>query len=193
MRKTVFLFAFIFSLFILEIGTTSGNTERNKPMMAIDTITIKTVKSEVRDSLAWDIAKASFYDSKDASQTKSGGDGIEASGRRIKSGSIAFGSPLTETFIKKGLIVFIQIKNCNVVTPYGKGIFRVDDAMASRFSNKKDKFYIDFFHKDVNSKQRQMGRFKVKFRIFKITKPDGGIIPPSGFFISVQGKALIKT
>jgi len=183
MKKTVFLFVFIFSLFALEIGTTSGSTERNKPMVGIDTITIKTVKSEsVNDSLAWKMARASFYDSRDTSQTKKDCDGIGASGRKIKSGSIALGSPLAEVFLRKGLLVFIQIKDCDVVTPYGKGIFRVDDTMAPRFSNRKDKFYIDFFHKDVNSKQKHLGRFKVKFRIFKVIKPDGDL-SSSGFLV----------
>lgn len=188
MKKTVFLFVFIFSLFALEIGTTSGSTERNKPMMGIDTITIKTVKSEaVVDSLVWKNAEGTYYNPKDKSQTKRNPDGKGTSDRRIKSGSVALGSPLTKTFLSKQFIVFIQIKDCSLITPYGKGIFRVDDAMGTRFSNKDDKFFIDFYHKDVNSKQKHKGRFKIKFRFFKIITPDGEEILPSGVFIFSMG------
>jgi len=182
MKKTVFLFVFIFSLFALEIGTTSGSTERNKPMMMIDTTIIKTVKAESEDSLAWNKAEGSYYNPYAASQTKKNPDGKGTSGETIKSGSVAFGSILTKTLLNKGFIVFIQVKDCDIVTPHGKGIFRVDDMMGSRYNNKKNKFYIDFFHKDVNSKQKHLGRFKVKFRIFKVIRPDGDL-SSSGFFV----------
>jgi len=188
MKKKVFLFIFIFSLFIVELGVVrgSGNMERNKPM-ELEKPAPKTVKDEVvnDDSLIWVTARASYYNSRDISQTKKGCDGIGAFGRRIRSGSIAFGSPITESFITKKSIVFIQIKDCDVVTPYGKGIFRIDDTMAPRF-NQKDKFFIDFYYKDISSKQKRHGVFLVKFRIYKIINSDGDELSPSVFFVAVQ-------
>jgi hypothetical protein len=115
----------------------------------------------------WQTAKASYYNSKDPSQTKNNCNGVGAFGRRIKSGSIAMGSHLAKDLNKKGIVVFIQVKNCNIVTPYGKGIFRVDDTMAKRYS-KNNAFHIDFFYKDLSYKQKQCGRFVIEFRIFKI-------------------------
>jgi hypothetical protein len=188
MRKSVFLFISIFSLFTIELGTTSGSTKLDKPMMVMDTIAIKTVKSEaVVDSLVWKNAEGTYYNPKDRSQTKKNPDGKGTSDRRIKSGSVALGSSLTRTFLNKQFIVYIQIKDCSLITPYGKGIFRVDDAMGTRFSNKDDKFFIDFYHKDVTFKQKQIGRFKIKFRVYKIITPDGKEISPSGFFITSRG------
>lgn len=186
MRKFVFLFVFIFSLFVIEIVITSGTTKTDKPKGIIEKYTPKTVKEKaVSDSsLAWKTARASFYDSRDTSQTKKDCNGIGASGREIKSGSIALGSSLTESFIKKGLVVFIEIKDCDIVTPYGKGIFRVDDAMAKRF-NRKGKYYIDFFSGDVNSHQKRLGRFKIKFRIYKIEKTAADGTTTSCFLLGV--------
>ncbi len=144
--------------------------ERDKLMESKDEESAipKTVEDEVKKVvLDWHTASASYYDSQDPEQTRSDCDGVGAFGNLIKSGSVALGSTFTETFRKNGMEVFIQIKGFNIVTPYGKGIFRVDDAMADRF-NRKNHFYIDFFHEDLTLKRKLQGRFKVLFKIVKI-------------------------
>ena len=133
------------------------------------TLIAKAQDKSIDTLSGWQKAKASYYNSKDPSQTKSNCNGVGAFGRRIKSGSIAMGSHLAKDLNKKGIVVFIQIKNCNIVTPYGKGIFRVDDVMAQKY-NKNNAFHIDFFYKDLDSKHKRLGRFIVEFRIFKIVK-----------------------
>jgi len=151
MKKNLFLSIFIFSVFFSIFSTISAKDRK------IETLS------------GWQKAKASYYDSKDPSQTKDNCNGIGAFGRRIKSGSIAMGSSFTKDFRKNGMKVFIQVKNCNVVTPYGKGIFRVDDVMAKKYNNKKT-FHVDFFYKDLDSRHKRLGRFKIEFRIYKIVK-----------------------
>ena len=133
------------------------------------TLTAKAQDKSMDTLSGWQKAKASYYNSNDPSQTKSRCNGVGAFGRRIKSGSIAMGSNLAKNLNKKGIVVFVQVKNCNIVTPYGKGIFRIDDTMAQRY-NKNDTFHIDFFYKDLNLKQKRLGRFIVEFRIYKIVK-----------------------
>lgn len=123
----------------------------------------------------WKVAEASYYY---PSRMNNGYGGYGATGRRIKTGSIAVGSHFfKENFIKKGNIVYIQIKDSDVITPYGKGVFRVDDLMGPRYNNrrKKDNFFIDFFYKDVNREHRKAGRFNVMFRIYKILNIPGAI------------------
>lgn len=107
----------------------------------------------------------------DARQTKKNPDGKGAFGRKIKSGSIAFGSDQTEIWRKGKKTVFIKIirKGFNVKTPYGLNIFRIDDAMNKRY-RKAGVYYIDFFSKDLNKKHKKLGRFNVEFTIYKITK-----------------------
>lgn len=173
MRNVVFLFVFIFSLFLPAINTTGnhGSTKTDKLLEPkVTKPAPKTLEENVIEAFSnWQTAKASYYDSQDSNQTKSDCDGIGAFGRIIESGSIAFGSMITKTFKDRGLEVFIEVKDLHVVTPYGKGIFRIDDVMASRH-NKENSYYIDFFQDDLNSKQKRLGRFKVKFRIIKIVK-----------------------
>lgn len=163
--KKVFLFVFIFSLFAFSLNI-SGNTETDKTKEFIvenDTINSKIVEvnDSVSDSLVWKKAEASYYNPMQISRH-----GLGASGRKIRSGSIALGSTFTKNFIKKE-IVFIEVKDCDIVTPYGKGIFRVDDMMHPRYSSKEDKYFIDFFYGDVSSRQKRLGRFKIEFRILK--------------------------
>lgn len=185
MRKVFsFLFVFIFLSPIIKLGS-SINTKTDKSVELTQKRMLDStfVKEEViGDILGWKTAKASYYDSNDPKQTKIDCDGVGASGRRIKSGSIALGSTFTKNFIKKDIVVFIQVKDCNIITPYGKGIFRVDDMMNHRYNNKDDHFFVDFFHEDVNSKQKRLGRFQIEFRVFKIVKPDNDNLSLSGFF-----------
>jgi hypothetical protein len=118
----------------------------------------------------WLTAQASFYDPLDSTQTKSNVDGIGASNREIKSGSIALGSTFAEQYVKAGIEVYIEICNLgiDIMTPYGKNIFRVDDLMAKQFRNKVGKCYLDFFHGDLTAEYKRLGRFDVKFRVIKI-------------------------
>lgn len=178
----MFVFIFLSSISIVE--SESRNTETDKTngfIVKKDTINSQIVKEETSDSIYWEEAKASFYDSKDPSQTKSNCDGRGASGRMIRSGSIALGSTFTKSLLRKKEILFIQVKGCEIITPYGKGIFRVDDMMNDRYNNKKDKYFIDFYHGDVSSKQRRLGRFKIRFRLIKKITPDNDTLLLSGF------------
>lgn len=118
----------------------------------------------VVDTSTWHRASASHYNALDSSQTKENPDGVGAFGRRIRSGSIALGSSITKTLIKKNLVAFIEVEGLeDVETPYGKGIFRVDDSMGDKFS-KNDKFYVDFNQHDLNQELKRRGRFKIRFR-----------------------------
>lgn len=167
----VFLFVFIFSMFSPLAINVGGNikTDKSKKEVENKKSIPKTVKDiRIEDISGWHTARASYYDSKDSSQTREDCNGVGALGRRVKSGSIALGSSFTDELKKEGVVVFVQVKNLNVITPYGKAIFRVDDLMAERF-NKKG-FHIDFFYEDLDSKHKLLGRFKVKFRIYKIAK-----------------------
>ena len=167
MKIQVFLFVFIFSIFTPNIVNLGGNMKTDKREVVVKKAISKTAKEGIEALSGWHTAKASYYDSQDSSQTRDDCNGIGALGRRIKSGSIALGSSFTEE-LKKEKVIFIQVKNCKVKTPYGKGIFRIDDLMAKRF-NKKG-FHIDFLQKDLDSKHKLLGRFRIKFRIYKVTK-----------------------
>ena len=172
MKEIVFLFVLIFSP-VVNITGSHGKTETDKLMEKVGeekvfATTPKTVKDVVEVLSSWHTANASYYNSNDSSQTREDCDGVGAFGHLIKSGSIALGSSYTETFRDRGMEVFIQIKGFNAMTPYGRGIFRVDDIMSDRF-NKRNRYYIDFFHKDLSLKHKLMGRFKVKFKIVRIS------------------------
>ncbi len=171
MRYMVFLFVFIFSP-VMSITTGSHGSLKTDKLMELRTdmkpVAPKTVEDSIKEVFSnWQVASASFYDSKDSTQTREDADGVGAFGRTIKSGSIALGSSFAEIFRDNDLSVYIQIKDFNIVTPYGKGIFRVDDIMASKH-NRKGKFRIDFNQDDLNTHYKRKGRFKVKFRILKI-------------------------
>jgi hypothetical protein len=170
MKEIVFLFVFVFSPVAIITGS-HGKSERDKLMEKVEekvSTTPKTVEGKVLEAFSsWHTASASYYNSNDSSQTREDCDGVGAFGHLIKSGSIALGSSYTETFRNEGMKVFIQIKGFNTMTPYGKGIFRVDDVMHERF-NKGNRYYIDFFHKDLSLKYKLLGRFRVKFKIVRI-------------------------
>lgn len=175
MRKIVFLFVFSFSIFLPIMSVTGdyGSTKTDKLLEPEKEILVpKTVEDSILSVFSeWQTAKASYYDSQDSAQTRPNANGVGAFGHMIKSGSIALGSSFTKSFCDKRMEVFIQIKDFNIVTPYGKGIFRVDDIMP--FDDKlKGKFFIDFYHKDMSFNQKQQGRFKVKFKIIKILTAD---------------------
>lgn len=153
MKKQFILFLLILIPFSFSLNTLKEVHKQKKFIPS-------TKKEEI-----WHTAQASYYDSKDEDQT---GDttGIGASGRIIKSGSIAFGSIYTEKILKRNKVIYIKVKDMNVMTPYGKGVFRVDDLMADEY-NKKGHYYIDFYHEDLSERLKEKGRFKVKFKIIE--------------------------
>lgn len=166
----VFLFIFIFS----PVAIVSGNIGKTEIGKSLELVNLKPIPKTVKDTIVnelsdWQTAECSYYDPLDSSQTKANPDGIGTSMRKIESGSIGFGSSFTKNFIRDSLYVFIQVKDCNIITPYGKGIFRVDDMMRGRY-NKEGKFYIDFFHEDLSLKLKRQGRFSVEFRVYKIVE-----------------------
>lgn len=172
MKKiSVFLFTLIF--FSPELGNSSVISEK------IKNIGISKIKESVKDhskdnsfrvdnldlnDTSWHKAQASYYDPIDHSQTKENPDGVGAFGRKINSGSIALGSKFTKAFIKKDVTVFIEVKELShIKTPYGYGIFRVDDRMGDRFT-KDNKFFVDFYRRDLPEELRRLGRFRISFR-----------------------------
>lgn len=163
MKKYLFLFLLI-GLFLMAYAPEGNNeVKKNKMLENID-----EVLTTYGRNLYWLQAEASYYDPMDPKQTKENPDGIGAFGRRIVSGSVAMGSPQAKSFRKKKSVVFIKIKDLDVHTPYGKGIFRVDDLMNERYQDKKGEYYIDFFEKDLNAYYLKRGRFKVSFKYHKI-------------------------
>ena len=156
MKKLVFLFGLVFSPLAFCVSGHVGNPESDKlngseALVAPET---KTVREEsVCDSLAiaiqtlsdWQFASGSYYDPKDTTQTKVGCDGKGAFERMIQSGSIALGSSFTKFFVenKKEMEVLIET-NLNVMTPFGKGIFRLDDKMGKSYSMNSHNYFLDF-------------------------------------------------
>ncbi len=189
MRCLVLLFIFTFSPLAFNVSGSIGKLEIDKLQeLGNSEPVLKTAKDELIEVFSeWKIAEASYYDPKDSNQTKKDCDGIGALERTIGSGSISLGSSFTEIIRKEGMQVFIQVKDFNVMTPYGKGIFRVDDIMANRY-NKSDKFHIDFFHEDLSLKHKRQGRFKIMFKIIKIQMADSH----QPFFLFGRGPTSTK-
>lgn len=180
MKKLVFLFCLVFSpLALLCVSGHVGNPELDKlngseALVAPET---KTAKEELPcDSLAiairtlsdWQVASGSYYDPKDTLQTKPECDGKGAFERMVQSGSIALGSSFTKFFVnkKKEMEVLIET-NLKVVTPFGKGIFRLDDKMGKSYSIDGN-YFLDFHEENLTKELILTGRFKVLFRIYEI-------------------------
>lgn len=107
--------------------------------------------------------EASYYNPTNPKETREGTDGTGAYGRKIEPGSVAFGNRFLHNVLKKGEQVFVQVKGFeDVKTPYGNGIFRVDDTMNERY-NKKGQFNIDFHPQDFGDRKKK-GRFPIEFR-----------------------------
>lgn len=178
MKNLVLLFIFIFSPLAFNASGSYGKTEIGKiKVLGNSEPILKTTEEEIKcDSLSiaiktlseWQTASGSYYDPKDTSQTKLNCDGKGSFERMIQSGSIALGSSFTKFFVEKKEEMEILIEtNLNVVTPFGKGIFRLDDKMGKSYS-KKDHFFLDFHKENLTSRLKRIGRFKVNFRIYKI-------------------------
>lgn len=175
--KKISVFLFILIFFPPELGN-SKVLKSNLKNIGTSKIKESVVEDHSKDNsfrvdnldlndTTWHKAQASYYDPKDQSQTKENPDGIGAFGRKINSGSIALGSKFTKAFIKKDATVFIEVKELShIKTPYGYGIFRVDDRMGNRFS-KSNKFFVDFYQYDLPEKLKRLGRFKISFRFIQ--------------------------
>ena len=172
--KKISVFLFILIFFSPELGNSGVISEKIKNI-GISKIKESVVEDHSKDNsfrvdnldlndTTWHKAQASYYDPIDQSQTKENPDGVGAFGRKINSGSIALGSKFTKAFIKKDATVFIEVKELShIKTPYGYGIFRVDDRMGDRFT-KDNKFFVDFYRRDLPEELRRLGRFRVSFR-----------------------------
>ncbi len=178
MRRFSFLFFFVFSPAVFNTVGHNGSPEKDKQEEVEVTVAPQNVNLEVSsDSLSiaiktlsdWQTASGTYYDPKDSSQTRSGTDGKGSFGRMVQSGSIALGSTFTKFFLqeKERIKVYIEIKNLNVVTPFGKGIFRLDDSMGKCPSSPND-FFLDFHEGNLTNHLKRAGRFNVVFRIHRI-------------------------
>lgn len=113
----------------------------------------------------WQDGEASYYNATDPNQTREGTDGTGAYGRKIAPGSVAFGNRVFHDALKKGETILIRVEGMeNVETPYGKGVFRIDDTMNPRY-NQQGKFNIDFNPEDLSKAQVSKGRFPIKWKI----------------------------
>jgi len=174
MKRFFILFVLIFIVVTNPLSMVGENVNLDrfrenclKHFLLIDSYS-SLEKEIIRDfSNNWIEAEASYYDPYDSIQTRKDTNGEGAFGRKISYGSIALGSDITQKLKQENLVMFVEIKDCNILTPYGKGIFRVDDKMASRYS-KKDKYYIDFYQGDLDWSHKKKGRFKKQFRVHKL-------------------------
>lgn len=175
--KKIFVFLLVFIFFLPKTG--GSGLPKNIGTNKKEFVYSKTVShfsnllgadyDFVVDTTAWHRASASFYDPHDSTQTKNDSNGIGAFGRRVSSGSIALGSSLTKILIKKGLVAFVEVRDLkHIKTPYGDGVFRVDDRMGDKFSI-QNKFYVDFNQHDLTKGLRRLGRFNISFRFKFIT------------------------
>jgi len=131
---------------------------------------IQNIKDPVEKKLAsnWTTGEGTFYDPNDPNQTKPNPDGIGAYGRKIGPGSVAFGNRYFQSRLKSGEEIFIKVKGLdNIKTPYGNGVFRIDDTMHERY-NKKGKFNMDFYNKDVDAEFKKKGRMPLDFKIVQL-------------------------
>ena len=164
---------------------TKSNTAFNliKPAYAADKIafTGSPRQEEVYNKMSneWTTGEASYYNPTNPAETRPGTNGTGAYGRKIESGSVAFGNRVFHDRLKAGEKIYIQVKGFeNVKTPYGMGIFRVDDTMNERY-NQKGKFNIDFNPKDITPKQRKKGRYPIEFKIIDLEKKSKPVKTPN--------------
>jgi hypothetical protein len=109
--------------------------------------------------------EASYYNPTNPSETREGTTGVGAYGRSVESGSVAFGNRVFHDALKKGEIIYIKVKGFeDIKTPYGNGVFRIDDTMNQRFS-KQGQFNIDFNASDLDKARKSKGRYPIEFKI----------------------------
>lgn len=148
------------------------------PQQVTETLPKQT--TETRDDVVkrlsdWNIGEGSYYNPNDVGQTrpatvteKTTGTKAGAYGRPITSGSVAFGNRYFHDELKQGKEILIEVDNLkHIKTPYGNGVFKIDDTMNQRY-NKKGKFNIDFLETDLDKETKSKGRFPINWRIVSI-------------------------
>ena len=127
----------------------------------------------------WTTGEASYYNPTNPAETRPGTDGTGAYGRKVEPGSVAFGNRVFHDRLKKGEQIYVKVKGFEKVkTPYGMGVFRVDDTMNERYS-KKGQFNIDFHPDDITPEQRKKGRYKIEFKIVDPDKKEKPVRSPN--------------
>jgi len=127
----------------------------------------------------WTTGEASYYNPTNPAETRPGTDGTGAYGRKVEPGSVAFGNRVFHDRLKKGEQIYVKVKGFEKVkTPYGMGVFRVDDTMNERYS-KKGQFNIDFHPDDITPEQRKRGRYKIEFKIVDPDKKEKPVRSPN--------------
>ena len=149
--------------------TVSWKNEYQEPQPVVAQAPTQVPQNDVVKRLSdWNTGEGSFYNATDPNQTRPDANGIGAYGRKVEKGSIAFGNRAFQDILKAGKQVYVAVKGFeNVETPYGKGIFRIDDTMNERY-NQKGKFNIDFHPSDLPKDMQTKGRFPLEFKIVKI-------------------------
>lgn len=113
----------------------------------------------------WQEGEGSYYNPNNPAETRAKTTGVGAYGRRIESGSVAFGNRVFHGALKRGEKIYIKVEGFeNIRTPYGNGVFRVDDTMNPRY-NKKGKFNIDFNASDLDKTRKNEGRFPLRWMV----------------------------
>ena len=124
-------------------------------------------------SVDYTTGEASYYNPTNPKETREGTNGVGAYGRKVEPGSVAFGNRFLHNLLKDGQEIYVKVKGFeDVKTPYGNGVFRVDDTMNERY-NAKGKFNIDFHPKDFGEARIKKGRFPIEFKFvnpFKVKK-----------------------
>ena len=176
MRKISILISCLIIVFLLIIYPCltdfSGSYKTDINKLIKKRLSKKATKARVyKDLSSWKKARATHYNSLDPRQTRKNTNGKGSSCRMIKSGSIALGYFLTDNIIRNKIKVFVQIKakNLNIITPYGRNIFLVDDSMNQRFSSIESEYNVDFNQNDLNSYFKTIGTFEVEIKIFRIS------------------------
>lgn len=134
-------------LYYNEDGTEKKQTIIDKP------------KEEIKQG------EGTFYNQYDDNQTRKNTDGTGAFGRKVKSGSIAVNDLSLYNRAKKGEIIYIKFPSLkHIKTPYGDGVFRVDDSLGKRIENGSN---FDFVKEDMTKELKKKGRFKLDYTIVR--------------------------
>jgi hypothetical protein len=113
------------------------------------------------------VFSATHYDPMDARQTKANPNGIGAFNKKVEFGDVAMGN---RQYAQGTKIYIPELKD--VKTPYGNGVFRVNDVKNDRYNNGKDSFDIAL-GKDVpgaEALKKRIGNNQMHFQIIDTTK-----------------------
>jgi len=151
----------------LNKGSLKSPVDRRETLKEIKKIRLEQ-GGMVRETKKLSKGVATWYSPLDATQTKENPDGKGAYGRKIDYGSVAFGNRKFQDRLKKGEEIFIKVDGFeNVETPYGMGVFRIDDTMNKRFDI-PNMYKIDFYEGDmdqIKEKTGKAGKFNIRFRV----------------------------